>query len=830
MTSRPTHPKGAGSKSLIPITGAGSAWGVLGLVRSVPLTDAALDADGAKTGAARLPEGALTSFGRWPFQNGLRIHASELSPDGKLLATLSSRSATVWNTATGQPVYRFFFDVPAWPGYRRGLAFSPDSKRLACGPSSEHIFVWDLASGKELRRFATKFEMIGYSFLRFSADGTAIIVQSNNVLSWLNVKTGATIRRLPRGWIKQLSPDDKTFVALESDQQVLIGDAMTGKLKHTLPIAVMFSDIEHGVLFLPDGVTLAAVHHFDPSTKEIQLWDITTGKRRETTWPVQKTDGRKTYRLAHSPDGKVLYFSQWGFETRRYALATGKELAPIPITSGEVFPHPDGKTLISGGSRWDISTGKEISKDKDFINWSETAFSSDGRWLAMRGTQYHKGFLELWDTESKDKKRIPWTWGSHIAFAADSRSLIVNDYYHLQFMSVPTLAQGKKLIPAGKHDIQDASLRVSAAGRHLAVVGSTGLLRLFDLTTNKQIWSLERTGDALFTPDGKRLLARKNGDLRLYDLATKKILFEVPPPYDRSGRRDPWISAWAFDPSGRFLAVAMTGGHVCLLDAATGTERSRFLSIFTDIKFNGGMHYLHATALAFSPDGQWLAVGGGDGYLRIWEVSTRRELHRLHGHEGATQALGFSGDGRRLVSFGDGEGLLWDLRPRKEKVKASDPFADLLSKDGPTVYRAVWTLTNDPEAPAMLRAKFSPKHLDARPERITLLIADLGAEQFKTRDAAMRALAELEEIARPALVGALQKNPSLELKRRIEKLLAELETPTEPALQISRAVKAMELNQSEPAHKLLQDWSEGTPGLRLTEESRAARVRCAAKR
>lgn len=34
MTSRPTKPGGAGSTSLIPITGAGSAWGVLGLVRS----------------------------------------------------------------------------------------------------------------------------------------------------------------------------------------------------------------------------------------------------------------------------------------------------------------------------------------------------------------------------------------------------------------------------------------------------------------------------------------------------------------------------------------------------------------------------------------------------------------------------------------------------------------------------------------------------------------------------------------------------------------------------------------------------------------------------
>jgi hypothetical protein len=34
MASRPVKPGGEGSKSLIPITGAGSAWAVLGLVRS----------------------------------------------------------------------------------------------------------------------------------------------------------------------------------------------------------------------------------------------------------------------------------------------------------------------------------------------------------------------------------------------------------------------------------------------------------------------------------------------------------------------------------------------------------------------------------------------------------------------------------------------------------------------------------------------------------------------------------------------------------------------------------------------------------------------------
>lgn len=41
MTSRPTAPGGKGSTSLIPITGAGSAWAVLGLVRSAGQVDPA---------------------------------------------------------------------------------------------------------------------------------------------------------------------------------------------------------------------------------------------------------------------------------------------------------------------------------------------------------------------------------------------------------------------------------------------------------------------------------------------------------------------------------------------------------------------------------------------------------------------------------------------------------------------------------------------------------------------------------------------------------------------------------------------------------------------
>jgi WD40 repeat protein/HEAT repeat protein len=778
--------------------------------------------------AANLPDGAIASFGRMPFHNGSRIQASEMSPDGKLLATLSRRSATIWDIATGQPLHRFFFDIPGWPASQLGLAFSPDSKRFA-GITSELIVVWDLTNGKELRRFTTETERRGFSFMPVSSEGTAL---------------------------KQLSPDGKTFVVVkETQRKVLIGDAATGKIAHTLPIAARFDGTDQGVLFLPDGVTLAVVHGSEKPTPEVQFWNFKTGKRHEKTWPLPNHAVGVRHRLALSPDGKVLIVS-WNLSPpplrstlRRYEVETNKELPPIELGwTQAIFAHSDGKTLFAVGleqiRRWNVATGKEISKDKDFLDWRETAVSRDGRWLALRGAQYHDGFLELCDTESRKAKRIAWPWGNGatLAFTSDNRSLVVNQYYHLQFLRVPDLAELNKLIPAEKYDITEASMHFSADGRHLAVVRSTGLLRFYDLNTRKEIWTLKETQRVLFTPDGKRLLvqsrgARGRGDLRMYDLATKKGLFEFKYPVDRGpvDRGDgggAWIRDWAFSPNGRLLAAAMTGGHIVMLDAATGKERSRFLSVPIERVRGLEDHYLHTTALVFSPDGQWLAGGGDDGYLRIWEVGcvathpTQRELHRLHGHEGATQALAFSGEGRRLVSFGDGEGMVWDLRPPRKDKKKSDPFADLLADDGRTVYRAMWALADDPLAPAMLREKIPPMRLDARPERITQLIADLESPRFPVRDAATRALAALQENARSALLAALQKNPSVETERRTRKLLATLdEEPNGPELRVVRAVRVMALHGSEAARDVLREWSEGTPGLRLTEQARAAVAR-----
>jgi WD40 repeat protein len=802
----------------------------------------------AQSRGTNLPDGALASFGRQPFHNGSRIHASELSPDGKLLATQSSRSATVWDTATGLPRYRFFFDNSASPGLDSGLSFSPDGKQLACRAASDRIVVWDVLTGQEIRRFPVDSARYGFSFCRFSADGSALIAQHEDEVQWMRIDTGAVVHRLKGMRIKQLSPDDQTFVIVkESQKQVLIGDVVTGKIKHTLPIAARYGREDRGLLFLPDGVTLAIVHHPDDPDKkrdrdrdlaEVQFWDFAAGKRRDMTWNPYQNEKRgfDHIRPALSPDGKVLYQA-----LRRYVLATGAELPPIGgMQSGwtmGTLPHPDGKTVFVIGleeiHRWDLAAGKEISTYKDFIHWRESAVSSDGRWLALRGYQHNDGTLDLCDTESHRVMRKVVDWGNepHFVFAPDSQSLVLNHHPYLQFFAVPDLKDGKNLPLPKEHAATEASILFSKDGRYAATRRDTGDLRVFQARTGKIILSQDEIWKALFTPDSTRIVfASRNSDLvSLCDLATKKTIFEIKRPIDRSdGRRGRGaeISDWAFSPNGRTLAVAMTGGHIVLLDAATGKERTRFLSIYTNTFFNSGQHYLHTTALAFSPDGHWLASGGDDGYLRIWDVHMRREIHRLHGHESGTQSLGFSADGRRLVSFGDGEGFVWDLRPKPQDKPAADPFADLVAEDGGTIYRAIWTLANDPRAPALLREKLPPLRLDAGPERIARLVADLDSSNFAVRDKATKSLMALEANTRSALVAALAKNATLETKRRLAGLLELLDGDLPSSqLRIVRAVQAMALHNSDTAQRVLREWSDGTPGLRLTDEARAALAR-----
>lgn len=71
-------------------------------------------------------------------------------------------------------------------------------------------------------------------------------------------------------------------------------------------------------------------------------------------------------------------------------------------------------------------------------------------------------------------------------------------------------------------------------------------------------------------------------------------------------------------------------------------------------------------SVVFHPQRNWLATGGGDGLIKLWDWSTRQEIARLEGHDDDVHAVRFTPDGRKLVSTGDDMTVrIWDMPTRQ---------------------------------------------------------------------------------------------------------------------------------------------------------------------
>jgi len=71
------------------------------------------------------------------------------------------------------------------------------------------------------------------------------------------------------------------------------------------------------------------------------------------------------------------------------------------------------------------------------------------------------------------------------------------------------------------------------------------------------------------------------------------------------------------------------------------------------------------TAIAYSPDGKYLASADRNGGIQVWEGSTGKEFNSLPGHKAMVTALSFM-TGVLASSSEDGKVALWDIKEGKE--------------------------------------------------------------------------------------------------------------------------------------------------------------------
>jgi hypothetical protein len=143
------------------------------------------------------------------------------------------------------------------------------------------------------------------------------------------------------------------------------------------------------------------------------------------------------------------------------------------------------------------------------------------------------------------------------------------------------------------------------------------------------------------------------------------------------GRSDELTARFAFSPGGETFATVHTNGHVALWDVTCGWRITRTID-----------HSGCARAVAFSPDGHWLAVGATQPGISLYDRGSCDVEPSFGIPFDAVWAMAFSPDSRILAAASSShrEVLLWDLAAGRERVRlrghGSPVFSLAMAPDG----------------------------------------------------------------------------------------------------------------------------------------------------
>jgi hypothetical protein len=292
-------------------------------------------------------------------------------------------------------------------------------------------------------------------------------------------------------------------------------------------------------------------------------------------------------------------------------------ICPHPVLAPDLACSPDGRRLAAAGSSWDPDAEMNVGYVKV---WNTTSGKAEGLLEPLPGPVRGVAF-------GPDSRRL--------ALASEDCTVRVWD----------AIGRRELLVLAG-HPVAVCRVAFSPDGQQLASGDEDGRVIVWDAATGETRAAFKahsrRVTSLAFAPGGEHLLSSGYEDgVKVWTVANG--IEETYLPMSN----DSWCVAVA--PDGRRGAA---GGYNCVSvwDVSRRQVRREQLA-------EGGV-----TALACSPDGRYIAVGGDRGWVVLWEATTCTRLLTIRRYRQAVGGLAFSPDGRRLVSSGRGGTIeVWDM-------------------------------------------------------------------------------------------------------------------------------------------------------------------------
>jgi WD40 repeat protein len=274
------------------------------------------------------------------------IYHAAFSPDGRHYLATGERNPTlvrVWNTQTGEVVRV----LPGW----QHAEFTPDGKRvLACGADNA-MRLWDLASGRELRRLAGH---SGYvDRFELSADGKRVLSWSgrDGTLRLWDLETGKELgqQRVPgvTAAAVALSADGKRAASCDGGGNLRLWDLDGFREVRSWKLP----DWNIRLRFLPGGKRLVTV-----SPRAARFYDVGSDGEAAPALPLDLPDSYPSFFFGLSADaGRLLVPAKDHLALRVLELPSGRELVRFRLPAELFTPSrlmglaslsPDVKWLV----------------------------------------------------------------------------------------------------------------------------------------------------------------------------------------------------------------------------------------------------------------------------------------------------------------------------------------------------------------------------------------------------------------------------------------------------------------------------------------------------